>query len=84
MESERLCAWCEEVVEPKDQHPAFCSQPMHLACGFRVVAGSVAHIEKRCGCFVPGSDENDPPKMSKREAAEYALAVWRMAYADQA
>jgi hypothetical protein len=49
---------------------------MHRACGMRGIIGSVAHQEQRCACFVPGSDEGDPPDMTRREAAEAALAIW--------
>ena len=41
-----------------------------------MVAGSVAHIEQRCSCFVQGSDEGDPPGMGLREASQAALKTW--------
>jgi hypothetical protein len=44
---------------------------------FRAVAGSVAHLERRCGCFVAGSTEGDPPGMTKRQAALAAWAYWQ-------
>jgi len=50
--------------------------PFHRACWLRGIFGSVAHIERQCSCFVPGSDECDPPGMSKREAAELAVKKW--------
>lgn len=67
-----ICGWCDEPVEARHQHPAF-DQPLHFACGFRMVAGSVAHIEGRCSCFIVGSEESDPPGMTKREAALAAV-----------
>jgi hypothetical protein len=42
----------------------------------RSALGSVAHIEERCSCFISGSEENDPPGMSKREAAKAAVKAW--------
>ena len=72
-----LCYWCDEPVTALDeQHPSY-RQSMHFACGFRAVAGSVAHILKRCGCYVLGSVENDDPNLTKRQAAEAALTAWR-------
>jgi hypothetical protein len=46
---------------------------MHVECVYRAVAGSVAHIEQRCSCYVPGSTEGDPPGLTKRQAAKAAL-----------
>lgn len=69
------CTWCKEPVGALEQHPHF-QQPMHGECGFRSIAGSVAHIEHRCGCYVQGSDENDPPQMTKRQAARAAAIAW--------
>jgi len=49
---------------------------MHQECLFRSIAGPVAHIEHRCGCFIPGSSEGDPPGMTVREAARAALEAF--------
>jgi hypothetical protein len=68
----RACVWCEEPVEVDEGDDRF-SQPMHWECGFRSVAGSVAHIEHRCGCYIPSSERGDPPGMTKREAARAAV-----------
>ena len=62
------CAYCDELLE--------AGAEMHKECTFRAVAGSVAHIEERCACYVPGSTETDPPGMSKREAAKAAVRAW--------
>jgi hypothetical protein len=67
-----ICLWCEEPVSEGERNPNF-REPFHFACGFRSVAGSVAHLEGRCGCFLVGSTEGDPPGMTKREAANAAL-----------
>lgn len=64
-----LCLHCEEPLEAGRQE-------LHHECQFRLVAGSVAHIEKRCGCYVPGSTEGDPPGMKPREAAQAALRAF--------
>jgi hypothetical protein len=70
------CTWCDEIVLEEERHPFF-QEPTHLECGFRAVGGSVAHVEQRCGCFVPGSAEGDPPGLTKRQAARAALDAYR-------
>ena len=70
------CTWCEEPVLVNEQHPSFM-QPTHLECGFRSIAGSVAHLQKRCSCYIQGAEETDPPGVSKREAARMALEFYR-------
>jgi len=70
------CTWCDEPVLSTEQHPDF-DEPFHFECAFRSVAGSLAHLARRCSCFVPGSDENDPPGFSKREAAKQVLEAYR-------
>ena len=67
------CVWCQEPVLPGEQGRV--SQPMHQECSIRSAVGSVAHIERRCGCYVPGSEEGDPPGMSVREAAKAAASA---------
>lgn len=71
-----LCTWCGETVELRDQHPSFHCEPMHRACGFRAIGGSVAHLEGRCSCYVPGSTEGDPPGMTRRQAAMAAIETF--------
>lgn len=72
-EAPHVCAWCSEPVDfETEQHPAY-REPMHYECGLRMWAGSVAHLEKRCSCYVPGATETDPPGMTLREAAVAAF-----------
>lgn len=72
------CFRCGEPVLPTDKRHYYMNvpAPVHQACFMRPIIGSVAHIEKRCSCFVPGADENDDPALSIRQAAEAALARW--------
>jgi hypothetical protein len=49
---------------------------MHMECVFRSICGSVAHVERRCGCFVKGSEEGDPPGMTLRQAAVAAVQAF--------
>jgi hypothetical protein len=49
---------------------------LHRACFLRQIFGSVAHIEGRCSCAVPGSEDTDPFGMTRREAAEAAVKAY--------
>lgn len=77
-----VCGWCTQPIVPGDDGwliPSASPQKpvsFHRACWLRSVIGSVAHLERRCSCFVPGSTESDPPGMTVREAAEAALAAF--------
>jgi hypothetical protein len=71
------CGFCGEPVEPGEQNPNIVSADLHDDCAIRMVIGSVAHLEKRCSCFIPDSDANDPPGMTLREAAHAAVALYR-------
>jgi hypothetical protein len=64
------CVWCEEPIAPGELSNL---RNAHRECALRMIRGSAAHIERRCGCFVEGSREGDPPGMSKREAAKAAV-----------
>ncbi len=82
------CARCEEPIAEGEHGwliphfdgftsaftSAFTSRPYHHACHIRGVIGSVGHLQGRCFC--KGGTEEDPPNMTKREAAEAALALF--------
>lgn len=70
------CRWCDEPMTGAEAR-APDAFGMHYACGFRAVCGSVAHIEQRCSCFVPGASETDDPALTKRQAAQAALDAFR-------
>jgi hypothetical protein len=40
------------------------------------VVGSVAHLERRCSCYVPGATEGDPDGLTRRAAAEAAVQAF--------
>jgi hypothetical protein len=72
------CARCDEEITERDVQAPYDGTPLHYECGMRMALGSIAHVEKRCGCYVPGSEEGDPPGMSKRHAArlvQFAIAT---------
>jgi len=62
-----LCIYCHEEAEEGGN--------LHPECQIRLVIGSVAHILKRCGCYVPGSIEGDPPHLTIRQAAIAAVKI---------
>ena len=43
-----------------------------------MIVGSVAHVERRCSCFVPGATDTDPEHMSRRQGAEAALRAYAL------
>lgn len=78
----RVCPWCTEPVLPTDRTDRFVHvtadgnvavQHWHWECAARQAVGSVGHQLGRCSCF--GGTEDDPPEMSRREAAQAALAL---------
>jgi hypothetical protein len=70
------CLLCEEAVAQGDIGTInFAGQVTHYECSMRDMVGSVAHQLRRCSCY-GGSDEEDPPEMTWRQAARLALAHW--------
>lgn len=83
-----ICEWCGEPIlpnEPKKSIEYFCGakEVFHFECQVRQIIGSLAHIERRCGCFVEGATEGDPPTMTKREAARAALTAYMLKYREE-
>jgi hypothetical protein len=69
------CEWCgEPVLAGERNHVGF--KDMHVECGFRAVIGSVAHVLRRCSCYMSDSTLSDPPGLTKREAARAAHTLW--------
>ncbi len=82
--SDPLCMWCDEPVAESDLRALPISGGMmHRECGIRMVLGSVAHLERRCSCFVDidsrlacmDDPPGDPPGMTRREAARAAVEL---------
>ena len=68
------CGFCEEPIQAGEKAPG-TGTPLHRECQIRLIVGSVAHVERRCGCYVEGSQESDPPHMTRRQGARQALAA---------
>jgi hypothetical protein len=64
-----------EVTSYLDASGVLASRTVHWECGARAVVGSVGHQLGKCSCH--GGTEEDPPGMSKREAARAACALYR-------
>ncbi len=73
------CDWCGEPLLPSEIIDPAAPKFMHHECVLRAVIGSVAHIEGRCSCYTTGSEEGDPPGMSKRDAARAAVLAYNAA-----
>jgi hypothetical protein len=72
----RKCFRCGELVLTHEQDDHYPGQPMHVECGARGIIGGLNHLRGTCTCC-GGTDDPDPPDVSKREAARLALVYWR-------
>lgn len=74
------CIYCDEPVRINEDAEVVNTPEgpkyAHPECNFRAIMGSVSHIERRCGCYVPGATETDPEGMTRREAAKAAVAAY--------
>lgn len=69
------CLLCREPIGEGDIGTIDSDgRAIHHACQMRAVLGSVGHQLKRCHCY--GGNEEDPPGMSRYQAAQAALALW--------
>lgn len=75
------CLHCAEPVLPTDRHELSVTldpkgglieeRKVHWECAARAVLGSVGHQKGECSCH--GGTAEDPPGMTRREAAQAAL-----------
>jgi hypothetical protein len=76
-----ICGQCgEEIAEGDDGVllPLFgapIAQAFHYACHMRALIGGLNHLRGTCTCC-GGEDPPDPPEMTRRQAAEAAVAEW--------
>lgn len=66
-----VCQWCGEPVEPDERIDQWRHVLMHWECGLRSVVGGLNHLQGNCSCC-GGTDDPDPPNMTRREAANAA------------
>lgn len=69
------CQYCGEPVLPGEDRAPILNAIMHSECGFRNVAGSVGHQQKRCHCY--NQVDTSEIGMTRREAAKASLAYFR-------
>lgn len=61
------CIWCEDIIVDGDMGTQQGESFMHHECSMRSVLGSVGHQKKLCSCY--GGNQEDPPGLTKRQAA---------------
>lgn len=68
----RSCEWCDEALAPEE-----IEEGCHRECHVRQIVGSIGHQLGFCSCA--GGTFEDPPELSKRDAARAAakLVYWR-------
>jgi hypothetical protein len=69
------CAYCGELILPREQRAPVIGLPMHFECGFRMVGGSVGHQMGLCECH--GFTDTSEDGLSLREAARASLAYFQ-------
>lgn len=70
------CLHCGEVIVEGDQGITdMQGNPMHIECHMRGIIGGLNHLRGTCTCC-GGTDDPDPPNVSKREAAKQAVIEW--------
>lgn len=72
------CIWCAEPILGDDSG-FMIPTPAHPACLLRMLVGGVNHQQKRCSCF-GGTMPQDPPGLTRREAAEVAGSLFEQSY----
>jgi hypothetical protein len=65
--------WASGVVMSCVTMAGTTRRPQHLECFIRGGVGSVGHLRGRCSCY--GGTEEDPPGLTKRQAALAAVLV---------
>ena len=65
----------QEVRTLLEEDGTITTRFVHWECAARMVVGSVGHQMGRCSCN--GGDAGDPEGMTKRQAAQAALALAR-------
>jgi hypothetical protein len=70
------CGYCAEPIRLGDQGVLRGEAVLHRECDLRLVLGGVNHLKRRCGCY-GGFDDEDPPDLTRRQAARLVLIFTR-------
>lgn len=78
------CMWCGEPIDAEHYEMPHIGdgtfnveqKPWHVECLTRSISGGLNHLLGRCSCC-GGTEEPDPPEMTKREAAIAAFKHFR-------
>lgn len=73
-EQEEKCLWCGEEIKPGECADHIGSD-LHPECLSRFIGDPVGYMQKTSCCF--GGIEEDPPALTRCEAARAALAEWQ-------
>lgn len=76
--AEPTCVWCREAIlsqHAQSFHMYANGAQAHRECAQRSVVGGVNHQRGTCTCC-GGTDDPDPPELSRREAAIAAAYYW--------
>ena len=69
-----MCLWCSEIVAEHETGVIYSNGPVaHFECFLRQTYGSVGHQRGLCSCNGGPGTMNDPPDMTKRQAARAAV-----------
>jgi hypothetical protein len=77
-----ICILCDEpilageVVDPDGIYSEGGHRLVHFECKLRAILGGLNHMKGTCSCC-GGTDDPDPPGMTRREAAKAAYAYWQ-------
>jgi hypothetical protein len=71
-----ICPCCDEEVLDTDRRAPSYGQPVHYECGLRAALGSLGHQRRRCSCY--GGEEEDPPGLTRRQAAMAATLYFHL------
>jgi hypothetical protein len=83
------CLRCEEPIAPGDSgytmpyvaEGGVAERALHRECFLRGVVGSVGHQQRRCSCY--GGTLEDPPGLTRREAAAAAVRLYASKLRDE-
>lgn len=74
MKPEMFCDRCHESILP-GEGINLSGRWLHQECSMRMVIGGLNHLRGVCTCC-GGTENPDPPGLSKRDAARFAMGFW--------